>query len=329
MESKELLNIGIIGMGKMGLLHASILNTIPGVRVSAFFDKSRVSKWFTAKAFKDIRITENLEKFAAQKYDAVYVTTPIPTHFFVIKELFSSGITKNIFVEKTMAANSDQALSLCENARVTGGVNMVGYMSRFAPTFQRAWELLHDEMIGKPIAFKAYAYASDFADSKSKPLSGKGGATRDLGAHVIDLSLWFFGDLDIVPGGSLYIDENCSSFKVHSPNGLTGEFDISWSRQDYRLPEYGLSITGSKGTIEVNQDIIRLEDMENNITWHRQDLDDNVPFLLGATEYYREDEHFIKAVRGNYRAEPDFVAASRVDHLIEQVQQEHNKSDEQ
>jgi predicted dehydrogenase len=183
-------------------------------------------------------------------------------------------------------------------------------------------------MIGEPIAFKAYAYASDFADSKTRPLSNKGGATRDLGAHVIDLSLWFFGDLDIVQGGS-YIDENCSSFKVHSANGLTGEFDISWTKQDYRLPEYGLSIIGSKGTIDVNQDTTRLEDVENNITWHRQDLDDNVPFLLGATEYYRETEHFIKSVRGNFHTEPDFVAASRVDHLIEQVEQEHNKSHEQ
>ena len=324
-----MLNIGVIGMGKMGLLHASILNTIPGVRVSAFFDKSRILKWFMRKALNDVIITNRFEKFATQKYDAVYVTTPIRTHFPVIKELLSSGITKNIFVEKTLAANYDQALSLCENARVIGGVNMVGYMSRFAPTFQRAREFLHDEMIGKPIAFKAYAYASDFADSKSKPLSGKGGATRDLGAHVIDLSLWFFGDLDILRGGASYIDENCSSFRVHSSNGLTGEFDISWSKQNYRLPEYGLSITGSKGTLEVNQDIIRLEDVENNITWHRQDLDDNVPFLLGATEYYRENEHFIKAVRGNFRAEPDFVAASRVDHLIERVEQEHNKSHEQ
>ncbi len=324
-----MLNIGVIGMGKMGLLHASILNTIPGVRVSAFFDKSRILKWFTRKALTDVMITNKFGEFATQKYDAVYVTTPIRTHFPVIKDLFSSGITKNIFVEKTLAANYNQSLSLYEEARVIGGVNMVGYMSRFAPTFQRARELLHDEMIGKSIAFKAYAYASDFADSKRKPLSGKGGATRDLGAHVIDLSLWFFGDLDIVPGGSLYIDENCSSFKVRSSNGLTGEFDISWSRRDYRLPEYGLSIIGSKGTIDVNRDTTRLEDVENNITWHRQDLDDNVPFLLGATEYYRENEHFIKAVRGNFHAEPDFVAASRVDRLIEQVEQEHDKSHEQ
>jgi predicted dehydrogenase len=76
LENKELLNIGVIGMGKMGLLHASILNTIPGVRISALFDKNRILKWFTAKAFKDILITDHFKKFAEQKYDAVYVTTP-------------------------------------------------------------------------------------------------------------------------------------------------------------------------------------------------------------------------------------------------------------
>ncbi len=324
-----MLNIGIIGTGKMGLLHASILNTIPGVRVSAFFDKSRILNWFTRKALNEVIITNKFAEFAAQKYDAVYVTTPISTHFTVIKELFSSGITGNIFVEKTLAANYNQSLSLCEEARIIGGVNMVGYMSRYALTFKRARELLHAEKIGEPIAFKAYAYASDFADSKSKPSSGKGGATRDLGAHVIDLSLWFFGDLDIVPGGSSYINENCSSFKVYSSNGLTGEFDISWAKQEYRLPEYGLFIIGSKGTLDVNTDVIRLENAENKITWHKQDLDDNVPFLLGATEYYRENEHFIKAIRENSSVEPNFAAASRVDHLIEQAEQECYISHEQ
>jgi predicted dehydrogenase len=329
LEITELLNIGIIGMGKMGLLHASILNTIPGVCVLAFFDKSRILKWFTRKALAHVMIIDNFGEFAAQKYNAVYVTTPIPTHFAVIKELMSSGITKNIFVEKTLAANYSQSLTLCEEARAAGGVNMVGYMSRFARTFQRARELLHGEKIGEPIAFNAYAFASDFADSKSKPSSGKGGATRDLGAHIVDLSLWLFGELDIFNDGSSHIDENCSSFKVHSSNGLTGKFDISWTKQEYRLPEYGLSIIGSKGTLDVNTDVIRLENAENNITWHRQDLDENVPFLLGATEYYRENEHFIKAVRGNFRAEPDFAAASRADRLIEQAEQEYYRPHEQ
>ncbi len=235
------------------------------------------------------------------------------------------GIAKNICVEKTLTSSYEQSATLCQEAKAAGGVNMVGYMSRFASTFKKAKALLQEEMIGNPISFRAHAYASDFANVKGKSLPGKGGATRDLGAHVIDLSLWFFGDLEVepaAPGPSATENtEGGSCFKVRSSNGLTGEFDISWCKAGYRLPEFGLSITGSKGVIKVNADLVKLEKAAGDtITWHRQDLHDSVPFLLGAAEYYREDEHFVRAVLEGGSADPDFNTASKVDLLIDRVE---------
>jgi scyllo-inositol 2-dehydrogenase (NADP+) len=313
-----LLNIGIVGMGKMGLLHASILNTIPGVSVKHFYDKSRLMRLFLNNAFKPIAITNSFEKFASQEYDAVYVTTPIPTHYSITKDLYASKVTRNVFVEKTMCLNYDQSQSLCKDSKTAGGVNMVGYISRFAPTFKKCKELLQNSIIGNPQSFKAYAYASDFAYPGNKQ-PRKGGAARDLGSHVIDLCFWFFGELEIK--STAVCDENQSSFTVRSRTGTSGEFDISWSKPGYRLPEYGISISGSRGNIFVNSDLIRVDGKSNNFTWYRQDLQDHVPFLLGASEYYRENEHFIKAIMGNYKPQPDFDAASKVDLLIEQVEQ--------
>jgi predicted dehydrogenase len=325
LQGKKTLSIGVIGMGKMGLLHASIVNTIPNVRLSAIYDKSPIMKRFAGKALNDIYVTDSFDKFAGLKYDAIYVTTPIPTHFSIVKEIYSLGIAKNIFVEKTLTSSYEQSAVLCREAKATSGVTMVGYMSRFASTFQKARALLQDEIIGNPISFKAYAYASDFVGVKGKSLPGKGSATRDLGAHVIDISLWFFGELEVepaVPGFSG--TENYASgsrFKVRSSKGLTGEFDISWSKAGYRLPEFGLAISGSKGVITVNADVVKLEKNAGIVTsWHRQDLHDNVPFLLGAPEYYREDEHFVSAILEGGNVEPDFVTASKVDLLIDRVE---------
>ena len=330
MQEKKHLSIGVIGMGKMGLLHASIVNTIPGVRLLALYDKSPILMRFAGKALNNIHVTDNIDKFAGLKYDAVYVTTPIPTHFSIVREVYSMGVAKNIFVEKTLTSSYEQSATLCREAKAAGGVNMVGYMSRFASTFKKAKTLLQEEMIGNPISFRAYAYASDFANVKGKSLPGKGGATRDLGAHVIDLSLWFFGDLEVEPATpETSVAENTeggSCFRVHSSNGLTGEFDISWCKAGYRLPQFGLSITGSKGVIEVNADLVKLEKAAaDTITWHRQDLNDGVPFLLGAAEYYREDEHFVRAVLEGGSADPDFNTASKVDLLIDQVERRTGK----
>jgi len=315
------LNIGIIGMGKMGLLHASIVNTIPNTRLSAIYDKSPVLKRFAGKALNDIQVTDNFDEFAGVNYDAVYVTTPIPTHFSIVEDIYARRMTRNIFVEKTLTASYEQSAMLCLKAKSAGGVTMVGYMSRFAPTFRKAHELLlKDGAIGNPVGFQAYAYASDFVGVKGKSLPGKGSPTSDLGAHIIDMSLWFFGELQVEPSTTAQL-ENGSHFTVRTPQGLTGEFDISWAKPGYRLPEFGLAITGTKGVITVNADAVKLEKIGGVVTiWHRQDFQDNVPFLLGAPEYYREDAHFISAILEGSSAEPDFVTAAKVDLLIDRVE---------
>ncbi len=324
MQGKKHLSIGVIGMGKMGLLHASIANTLPGVRLSAMYDKNSTVVRFAKKAFTKIYVTDNLKKFSDFNLDAVYVTTPIPTHFAIVKAIYSMGIARNLFVEKTLASNHEQAAQLCREAKAASGVTMVGYMSRFASTFQKARALLQEEMIGNPISFKAYAYASDFANAKGKSLPGKGGATRDLGAHVIDLSLWFFGDLEVESSkvAPPAREDNLSGtyFKARGSNGLVGEFDISWCKEGYRLPEFGLIISGPKGVITVNADLVKLEKSGADLlTWHKHDLYGDVPFFLGAPEYYWEDEHFVKSILDGGIARPDFNTASKVDYLIDQV----------
>ena len=326
MQQERHLAVGVIGMGKMGLLHASILNTLPDVRLLAMYDRNSMMVKFAKKAFTKIRVTDDFEEFSESRLDAVYVTTPIPTHFSIVKSIYSVGAVKNIFVEKTLASNYEQSEQLCQEAKTVGGVTMVGYMSRFGPTFKKAKALLQEEAIGELVSFGAYAYASDFVGVEGKLLPAKGGVTRDLGAHVIDLGLWFFGDLEVEsskPRPSAHgSNEGGDCFKVSGPDGLVGDFDISWCKEGYRLPEFGLTIIGSKGVIAVDADVVELEGSNADLlTWHRHDLDDNAPFFLGASEYYREDEHFVGSILEGRIAEPDFGTASEVDFLIDSVGQ--------
>ncbi|MFA5628914.1 MAG: Gfo/Idh/MocA family oxidoreductase [Dehalococcoidales bacterium] len=318
------LKVAIIGIGKMGLLHAGIINNIPGTRLVAIYDQSPLMKRFLSKAVSGVLVTDNYKKFAADRYDAVYVTTPIPTHYGVIKNLYEKGITKNIFVEKTLTGSFEDSKCLCQLAEQSSGVNMVGYMCRFAVTYQKTAEFLKDNTIGKIISFKAYAYASDFSQNIANPLAVKGGATRDLGAHIIDLAFWLFGEFELISvsqdsNNQLGID-NGSKFSVRNSSGITADFDISWVKEGYRLPEFGLIISGEKGSISVNSDRINLDfNCGESKLLYRHDLSDNVPFLLGAPEYYRENKHFISAIIANKKAFPDFNTAAKIDYLIEQV----------
>lgn len=310
----------------MGLLHASILNTLPNVQLVACCDKSRLILRFFRKAFNRIQLVDDVEKLCDLDLDVVYVTTPIPTHFPIIKIICDKEMTRSIFVEKTLASSFDKAEELCRLSQSLGGVSMVGYMKRFSVTFRKAKEILDQAAIGRLLSFSAYAYSSDFfgADKGLRASASRGGVLRDLGAHVLDLALWFFGDLKVesalIESLTGENSENSVHFKARNYDGLDGSFDISWSMENYRLPEFGLVIRASNGLMKVDDYKVELEFNDRKLCrWYRQNLDDSVGFLLGEPEYFREDKYFVESVLNGRAAEPSFSAASKVDGFIDQV----------
>ena len=324
--SDKNLRIAVVGFGKMGMLHAGILNALPEARLVAVCEKSRLIRRFLGKILRDVSIVDSVEKLSGMDLDAVYVTTPINLHFPVVKSLYECKITHNLFVEKTLASNFKEAEELCKLVRKFGGVNMVGYMRRFSVLFMKAKDLLNEGAIGEPISFKAYAYSSDFFGFKenSKVHVPQVGVVRDLGCHAIDLALWFFGDFKVEEAKteSIVNDDSVDSayFKVKGSNGLVGEFNASWCVDGYRMPEVGFIIEGSKGWLSVNDDKLTLTlNNEKRQRWFRHDLGDQVDFWLGSPEYYREDKCFVEAVASSETAESRFETAAKVDDVIDEV----------
>jgi len=60
---------------------------------------------------------------------------------------------------------------------------MVGYMKRFAVTFNKAKELLGQGAIGSIYSFEAHAYSSDFfgLNNSSQKSSSRGGCSKRFG----------------------------------------------------------------------------------------------------------------------------------------------------
>jgi predicted dehydrogenase len=317
----------VIGLGKMGLLHASLLNTFNDVQLVALCDKSALMTRFCRSIFSSTKkaVVNDLDRFGELELDAVFVTTPISSHALIVKDLCAKGIARNIFTEKTLASNYAQAKEMCGFTRKMGGKTMVGYMKRFSVVFGKAKELLAQGKLSEPYSFNAYAYSSDFLGltKDSKTSASRGGALRDIGCHIMDLALWLFGDLkvkDVVSSYEIGDAETSVSFTVVNSNGLEGRFDISQRAPSYRMPEFGCLIECPKGKIDVNDDrlFLALREGDRKI-WYRHDLEDNVRFWLGETEYYREDLEFVNSLLENKMCEPNFETASKVDYLIDQV----------
>jgi predicted dehydrogenase len=324
--TSEKLRVAVIGLGKMGLVHSCILSVLPDVQIVALCEKSGLIRRFAKKLLKGVQIIDDARKLAECNLDAIYITTPIPSHFAVARILYSNEIVRNVFVEKTLAQNFEQAAELTRMAEKSGGVNMVGYLRRFYVTFQKAKDLLSQKAIGIPSSFQAYAYSADFCNVKdtSQVLASRGGVLRDLGCYAIDLSLWFFGELSVSKVGASQNDSRQNSsvdFEVQNSSGLAGQFEVSPYMHDYRMPEVGFLIRGTDGEIVVKDDMVELRStrMKSSV-WYRHDLQDNVPFWLGLPEYYREDSHFVKSILDGHAARPDFASASNVDRIIGEIE---------
>jgi len=321
------LRVGIIGLGKMGLLHASLLSVIPNVQLAALCDKNWLMRKFAKNTLKAPIVTDELDKMADLNLDVVYVTTPIPSHYYVLKEIFSRNIAHNLFVEKTLASSFAQCQELCKLADSSGGHTMVGYMKRFSVTFKKAKEILDQGALGTLKSFDAYAYSSDFFGVKKDSASNaRGGVLEDLGSHISDLTLWLFGDLlSSCEISSSKLKPDCAQFEINS-NNLTGKFDVSWIKEGYRMPEFGMIIRGTKGTVRVDDTALSYElyNGQPSKTWYRQSLDDHVNFFLGDSEFYRENDCFIKSIFSDTKSEPSFQTASKVDYLFEQVRSKAN-----
>jgi predicted dehydrogenase len=329
----EGLAVAVVGLGKMGLLHSCVLNVLPHVKLVALCEKSAMPRKLFKGVFDGVQIVDDVEKLVGLNLDAVYVTTPIPSHFPVAKAIYTGRVARNLFVEKTLASNYEEARELCELAHRFGGVDMVGYLRRFSVTFKKAKDLLSQSVLGEVSSFKAYAFSGDFvAGTGGLGMSAsRGGVLRDLGCHAIDMGLWFFGELQVVSAELTSLPDSRSQdsfyFRVKNSLGLEGQFNISWCMDKYRMPDVGFSIIGSKGIMDVNDDKVELNlNNARSFTWYRHDLNDNVPFCLGLPEYYREDLHFTKSVMEGVSADPSFYSASKVDEIIDEAQKRAVKS---
>lgn len=320
-----MLKVSVIGLGKMGLLHAGLLSVLPGVELVALCDKSAFLRRFGKKVFKGVHIASDIRELSNLGLDAVYVTTPPSTHFPILRTIYSTGIARHVFVEKPLASSCAQSEELC-NLAEKQGINMVGYNRRFGIIYGKAKELFDEGALGEPVSFKAYAYSSDFPGARAglKPTPA-GDVLRDLGCHAIHLAIWFFGELEVGTAGRVSEagdrPADYAHFAARTAAGVQGELESSRCMENYRLPEVGLIVKGSRGVMSVNDDRLELKlNSGGSRFWHRHDLNDNVSFFLGGADYFREDETFVRAILEGRNAEPSFRTALKVDRVIDQAE---------
>ncbi|MEM0030026.1 MAG: Gfo/Idh/MocA family oxidoreductase [Candidatus Nitrosocaldus sp.] len=333
------LDVGIIGMGKMGILHAGILAALDGVRVTAAAEKDDTVRNYLKGILHDINVYDDYTKMLAKEdLNLVYITTPVSLHAMMIKECIKHGT--NFFVEKPLAVNMQECIEICRLAS-NGVVSAVGFSKRFTDTFVKAREIIASNILGELIYVKGTMYLTQvFASGKGwrfKRSESGGGVMLELASHLVDMLQWYFGTVKSVASITRgYYSSEVEDFAhamLRFENGLTGYLDASWSVRNYRLPEMSIEVHGSNGTMLVNDDYIRitLDDAskassvdglsigEGLTTIYKQDLFKGVPIDIGGVEYTREDMHVVECVKERRQSMINVFEAAKVQAVIDAI----------
>ncbi|RMF64853.1 MAG: gfo/Idh/MocA family oxidoreductase, partial [Calditrichaeota bacterium] len=135
------MRVAVIGVGKMGMLHAGIMNSLEGVELCAISDTSNLLLTFAKNLKKGIGVYDDYVKMLDQeKPDVAVITTPVFLHVPMARECVKRGI--HFLVEKPLCAFSSEATELVQEVEAKNLTTMVGYMMRYVETFAKAKEII-------------------------------------------------------------------------------------------------------------------------------------------------------------------------------------------
>lgn len=203
------LNIGLIGLGRLGRVYARDLSTrIACTRLAGIADLSQDAVDEVAAQYDvPVASTDPAVVINDPSVDAVVIVTPTDTHGAVTRAAARAG--KAIFCEKPLAISLADARDMKRTVESTGVFFQLGFMRRFDRGYAAARARLGEGAIGDAVVFKSssrdpYPPSVEYANPAKS-----GGLIVDMGIHDFDLARWFMGEVKTVQaiGGVLAYPE--------------------------------------------------------------------------------------------------------------------------
>lgn len=243
----DILRVGVIGLG-MGRNHVTAFNAHEQAEVVAICDQdeARLAEIGDPNGVKG-RYTDAAAMIAAENLDIVSIATPNKFHKPYTLMAFEAGA--NVFCEKPMAMNADEAREMIVAGRAAGKRLMINFSYRFSP---QSWALKKE--VERGTLGDIYYARTQWLRRRGMPrfggwfgtkaLSG-GGPLIDLGVHRLDLALWLMGypqpvwvmgsTYDHIASdlaqqqGKTYDVEDFAVGLIKFDNGATLEVEASWA----------------------------------------------------------------------------------------------------
>ncbi|MEA4997222.1 scyllo-inositol 2-dehydrogenase (NADP(+)) IolW [bioreactor metagenome] len=192
-----IIRTGIIGYGLSGrVFHAPFVDVVDGYELTKISTRKPDSISMINKRYPStVIVPDGQDIIDDPDIDLAIVTSPNTDHFRWAKAALLVG--KHVLVEKPFTVTVAEADELIELAKKQGKVLTVYHNRRFTSDTKTVRKLLDSGLLGEVRDYASHfdRYRPEprpFGAWREKPLPGSG-IFYDLGAHLIDQALWFFG----------------------------------------------------------------------------------------------------------------------------------------
>jgi predicted dehydrogenase len=313
------INVGIMGMGWMGLAHSRSYKAV----VDRFFDKGIRARLVMCADNVEARAKEAQARLGFEQcttdwrdvinhpeIQAVDITSPNFMHKEMALATIAAG--KHLFCEKPVGRTPAETAEIYHAARAAGVLSFVGLNYRWAPLVQFAHNLIQAGKLGEITHYRGRffsMYASDPLSQLSwRFLAEKSGTgiVGDVMPHVVDMAQFLVGPIErVISNQHIFIKERplpVPGRGTHFTRGLPADPTGKVTNEDY----VGVLVQfagGAQGTLEACRAIygpkcemaFEVNGTKGAIKWNFETMNEIELYLPDETEAH---EGFVRILAG-------------------------------
>jgi len=220
----DVVRVGVIGYGYWGPNIVRNLSALENCQLVAVCDKSQAALKKVHRAYPGVQITTDMsELLRSPDIDAVFVVTPVWTHFELAKAALEHG--KHVFVEKPFTSTSQQAEELIELAERKNLKIMVDHTFLFGGAVKKIRELVDKGALG-PL------YYFDSTRVNLGLFQHDVSVVWDLAPHDLSIMDYIIGERPeaVVATGSKHLNglADMAFITVYFPGNLIAHINVNW-----------------------------------------------------------------------------------------------------
>ncbi len=251
------LQIGIVGIGNMGRIHARILNNQRSLVAVADLEIDRakpIAQEYGVRAFDSVEAMLD-----EMNLDGVIISTPTPSHAKITQTIAEKYEVKGVLIEKPLASTYEDGKRVADLLKKKTIGAIVSHSEIYNPVVDRALKLIHEGAIGniRTVIHDRRGFV------QPERIPSLGDIFEDIGVHDFDIMARVsHGPAKLyaqaITNQGVY---NSSTVVIKFASGTAHVFHLS---RQYVGRRRSMDVSGTKGTLSIDLfgQIIKVQDLD-------------------------------------------------------------------